>query len=71
MLAYHDPELFMHLHKFEFHPNLYVIPWFLTNNDVRFLTMFAHVFSIDVIYPLWDKILLSPPYFPLLVAVGT
>lgn len=60
ILSYHDPELAMHLHQIGFHPNLYAIPWFIT--------LFTHLFSMDQIYRLWDKLLMSNSQLPFFIA---
>lgn len=60
LLSYHDPELSMHLHRIGFHPNLYAIPWFIT--------LFTHLFSMDQIFRLWDKLLISTSQLPFFVA---
>eukprot|EP01126_Amoeba_proteus_P055313 TRINITY_DN6854_c0_g1_i5.p1 TRINITY_DN6854_c0_g1~~TRINITY_DN6854_c0_g1_i5.p1 ORF type:complete len:447 (-),score=89.97 TRINITY_DN6854_c0_g1_i5:245-1585(-) len=62
LLSYLDPELAMHLHKERFNPDLYAIPWFLT--------LFAHIFSLDKIVKIWDILLISPPSLPLFIAVA-
>ena len=46
--AFHDPVLFNHLNGIGFIPDLYAIPWVLT--------MFAHVFPLQNIFHLWDKV---------------
>jgi TBC domain-containing protein kinase-like protein len=51
LLSFHDPELWTHLDEMMFKPDLFAIPWFLTS--------FAHVFSLDKIFHLWDALLLS------------
>lgn len=51
LLAYHDPQLFMHLHEQQFNPELYAIPWFLT--------LFTHILPLDPsTFRLWDFLLL-------------
>eukprot|EP01127_Copromyxa_protea_P020918 TRINITY_DN7059_c0_g1_i2.p1 TRINITY_DN7059_c0_g1~~TRINITY_DN7059_c0_g1_i2.p1 ORF type:complete len:955 (+),score=170.51 TRINITY_DN7059_c0_g1_i2:385-3249(+) len=62
LLAYKDPELAMHLHVQNFNPDLYAIPWFLT--------LFAHIFSLDNIVRIWDTILVSPPSLPFFIAIA-
>ncbi|KAI9143714.1 rab-GTPase-TBC domain-containing protein [Paraphysoderma sedebokerense] len=62
LLSFHDPELSVHLDSIGFHPELYSISWFLT--------LFAHVLSLDKIYQLWDSILLGPPSLPLYTGVS-
>ena len=50
LLRYHDPELF---NRFEYslvNPDLYATSWLLT--------LFANKFSLDVVYHLWDKLIL-------------
>ena len=51
LLNFFDPVLGFYLHKQDFTPNLYAIPWFLT--------MFSHVFSLNKIYILWDRLLVK------------
>eukprot|EP00055_Hartaetosiga_balthica_P011813 m.55224 g.55224 ORF g.55224 m.55224 type:complete len:927 (-) comp7744_c0_seq4:48-2828(-) len=51
MLSFHDPELWWHLESMMFKPDLFAISWFLT--------CYAHVFSLDKIFILWDALLLS------------
>ena len=46
--AFHDPVMFNHLNDIGFIPELYAIPWVLT--------MFAHVFPLQNIFHLWDKV---------------
>ena len=48
LIAFHDPLLFNHLDGIGFIPDLYAIPWILT--------MFAHVFPLQSIFHLWDKV---------------
>ena len=48
LMAFHDPLLFNHLDGIGFIPDLYAIPWILT--------MFAHVFPLQSIFHLWDKV---------------
>lgn len=62
LIAFHDPELFNHLHETGFIPELYAIPWFLT--------MFCHVFPLKKIYHLWDTLLLGNPSYPLCIGVA-
>ncbi|KAI8061457.1 rab-GTPase-TBC domain-containing protein [Gongronella butleri] len=62
LISYHDPQLATHLETIGFLPDLYAIPWFLT--------LFTHVFPLDKIYHLWDRILVGPTSFPLFVGVG-
>ncbi|EDO40792.1 predicted protein [Nematostella vectensis] len=62
LIAFHDPELFSHMHKIGFIPELYAIPWFLT--------MFCHVFPLHKIYHLWDTLLLGNSSFPLCIGVA-
>ncbi|KAJ1977872.1 hypothetical protein H4R35_002126 [Dimargaris xerosporica] len=56
LLTFHDPELSTHLNNAGFTPQLYAMPWFLT--------MFTHVFSLEKIYLIWDKFLVSTKSFP-------
>ncbi|KAG2174861.1 hypothetical protein INT43_005923 [Umbelopsis isabellina] len=62
ILSYHDPELSTHLDLIGFMPDLYAIPWFLT--------MFTHVFPLDKIYHLWDKLLVGSSSIPLFTGVA-
>jgi TBC domain-containing protein kinase-like protein len=62
LIAFHDPELFVHLADIGFQPQLYAIPWFLT--------MFTHVLSLSKIYHLWDVLLLRDQNFPLCVGLA-
>eukprot|EP00095_Tigriopus_kingsejongensis_P010865 snap_masked-scaffold864_size87066-processed-gene-0.0 protein:Tk10865 transcript:snap_masked-scaffold864_size87066-processed-gene-0.0-mRNA-1 annotation:"hypothetical protein CAPTEDRAFT_220004" len=62
MQAFHDPELFNHLDGIGFIPDLYAIPWILT--------MFAHVFPLNNIFHLWDKLLLGNSAFPLCIGLA-
>ena len=50
LLAYHDPQLFLHLHSEHFLPELFAIPWFLT--------LFTHILPIDATLRLWDFLFL-------------
>lgn len=60
--AFHDAELFNHLNGIGFIPDLYAIPWILT--------MFAHVFPLNNIFHLWDKLLLGNSAFPLCIGLA-
>eukprot|EP00056_Hartaetosiga_gracilis_P011706 m.178631 g.178631 ORF g.178631 m.178631 type:complete len:951 (+) comp13559_c1_seq15:40-2892(+) len=51
MLSFHDPQLWWHLEEMMFKPDLFAISWFLT--------CYAHVFSLDKIFVLWDALLQS------------
>ncbi|CAO3693411.1 unnamed protein product [Umbelopsis ramanniana] len=62
ILSFHDPELSVHLDLIGFMPDLYAIPWFLT--------LFTHVFPLDKIYHLWDKLLVGPSSIPLFAGVA-
>ncbi|KAH8552787.1 rab-GTPase-TBC domain-containing protein [Umbelopsis sp. PMI_123] len=62
ILSFHDPELSTHLDLIGFMPDLYAIPWFLT--------LFTHVFPLDKIYHLWDKLLVGPSSIPLFAGVA-
>ncbi|KAI8332532.1 rab-GTPase-TBC domain-containing protein [Choanephora cucurbitarum] len=62
LLSFHDPELSSHLDTIGFMPDLYAIPWFLT--------MFTHVFPLDKIYHLWDKLLVGPTSLPLFAGIA-
>ncbi|KAI9467727.1 MAG: hypothetical protein EXX96DRAFT_598186 [Benjaminiella poitrasii] len=59
---FHDPELSSHLDTIGFMPDLYAIPWFLT--------LFTHVFPLDKIYHLWDKLLVGPSTLPLFAGIA-
>ena len=60
--AFHDAVLFNHLDGIGFIPDLYAIPWILT--------MFAHVFPLNNIFHLWDKLLLGNSSFPLCIGLA-
>lgn len=62
LLSFHDPELSSHLDTIGFMPDLYAIPWFLT--------LFTHVFPLDKIYHLWDKLLVGPDSLPLFAGIA-
>ncbi|KAG1140860.1 hypothetical protein G6F37_007493 [Rhizopus arrhizus] len=62
LLSFHDPELSSHLEAIGFMPDLYAIPWFLT--------LFTHVFPLDKIYHLWDKLLVGPSSLPLFAGIA-
>eukprot|EP01147_Barroeca_monosierra_P005492 gene5492-7184_t len=62
LLAFHDPELWSHFEEMGFKPDLFAIPWFLT--------CFAHVFSLDKIFILWDSLLLSNSSMILCIAMA-
>ncbi|KAF9976182.1 hypothetical protein BGZ73_009036 [Actinomortierella ambigua] len=62
MLSFHDPELSAHLDYIAFVPQLYSISWFMT--------LFTHIFPLDKIYHLWDKILVGPSSLPLFVGIA-
>ena len=55
LIAFHDPLLFNHLDGIGFIPDLYAIPWILT--------MFAHVFPLQSIFHLWDKVCHDQSFF--------
>merc|ERR1712157_321859 len=55
LLNFFDPVLGFYLHNQDFSPNLFAIPWFLT--------MFSHVFSLNKIFILWDRLLLKTQTF--------
>ena len=64
VVSYHDATLSYHLIDSGFIPELYAIPWSLTCPSYhrlltlpRFLTCFAHVFPLQQIYYLWDRLL--------------
>ncbi|KAI8341702.1 rab-GTPase-TBC domain-containing protein [Chlamydoabsidia padenii] len=62
LLSYHDPKLSSHMETIGFMPDLYAIPWFLT--------LFTHVFPLDKIYHLWDKLLVGPSSLPLFAGIA-
>ncbi|KAG0294913.1 hypothetical protein BGZ98_001580, partial [Dissophora globulifera] len=62
LLSFHDPELSSHLDHIKFIPQLYAISWFMT--------LFTHIFPLDKIYHLWDKILVGPSSLPLFVGIA-
>ncbi|KAI7865477.1 rab-GTPase-TBC domain-containing protein [Spinellus fusiger] len=62
LLSYHDSALSSHLDTIGFNPELYAIPWFLT--------LFTHVFPLDKIYHLWDKLLVGPSSLPLFAGIA-
>ncbi|KAI0219641.1 TBC domain-containing protein kinase-like protein [Lamellibrachia satsuma] len=62
LIAFHDPELSVHMNEIGFIPDLYAIPWFLT--------MYAHVFPLHKIFHLWDTLLLGGSSFPLCIGVA-
>ncbi|KAG0043694.1 hypothetical protein BGZ83_011126 [Gryganskiella cystojenkinii] len=62
LLSFHDPELSSHLDHIRFIPQLYAISWFMT--------LFTHIFPLDKIYHLWDKILVGPSSLPLFVGIA-
>ncbi|KAF9363314.1 hypothetical protein BGX34_004420 [Mortierella sp. NVP85] len=62
MLSYHDPVLSSHLDHIRFIPQLYAISWFMT--------LFTHIFPLDKIYHLWDKILVGPSSLSLFVGIA-
>ncbi|KAF9586612.1 hypothetical protein BGW38_000986 [Lunasporangiospora selenospora] len=62
LLSFHDPELSSHLDHIRFIPQLYAISWFMT--------LFTHIFPLDKIYHLWDKILVGPGSLPLFVGIA-
>ncbi|KAG0244495.1 rab-GTPase-TBC domain-containing protein [Mortierella sp. GBAus27b] len=62
LLSFHDPLLSSHLDHIRFIPQLYAIPWFMT--------LFTHIFPLDKIYHLWDKILVGPSSLSLFVGIA-
>jgi len=62
LIAFHHPDLSNHLEQIGFIPDLYAIPWYLT--------VFAHVFPLDKIFHLWDKLLLGNSSFPLYIGIA-
>jgi len=74
LLAFHEPELAVHLHDVGFDPELYAVPWFLTlfartSHSVIFAYA-ADILPMERIYHLWDTLLLAPNTFPMFVAVA-
>uniref|UniRef100_A0A5S6QTB6 Protein kinase domain-containing protein n=1 Tax=Trichuris muris TaxID=70415 RepID=A0A5S6QTB6_TRIMR len=61
-LAFYDSQLYNHLSKINFHPELYAIPWFLT--------MFAHVMPLYKLFHVWDLLLVSGNCFPICIGVA-
>ncbi|KAJ1968998.1 hypothetical protein IWQ62_000908 [Dispira parvispora] len=57
LLVFHDPDLALHLTHSGFTPELYAMPWFLT--------LFTHGFTLDKVFLIWDKLLVSTKSFPL------
>lgn len=57
LAAHADPALAAHLARLGVAPAHYAVPWFAT--------AFAHVFALDGVYRLWDRLLLCPalPFF--------
>jgi len=51
LVQFHDPVVALHLRKLEIKPDLFAIPWLLT--------MFAHVFPMHILWPLWDEMFLE------------
>jgi hypothetical protein len=51
LMACHLPKLYKHLRQNSFFPELYAIPWFLTN--------FAHIFTLEQLYYLFDYTILT------------
>uniref|UniRef100_A0A914UHY9 TBC domain-containing protein kinase-like protein n=1 Tax=Plectus sambesii TaxID=2011161 RepID=A0A914UHY9_9BILA len=62
LLAFLDPQLYVHLRDIDFLPELYAIPWFLT--------MFAHVLPLRKLFHFWDAMLLGDSSFPLYFGVA-
>ncbi|KAJ3046282.1 hypothetical protein HDV00_000095 [Rhizophlyctis rosea] len=57
ILAFHDPELAVHMEEIGLGPELFALPWFMT--------LYAHIFPLDKIYHLWDAFLTGPPFLHL------
>ena len=62
LIAFHAPQLYNHLFEIGFQPELYAIPWFLT--------VFTHVFPLEKIFHIWNKLLLNNNSFPLFIGLG-
>uniref|UniRef100_A0A7S2R873 Rab-GAP TBC domain-containing protein n=1 Tax=Mucochytrium quahogii TaxID=96639 RepID=A0A7S2R873_9STRA len=53
LLAFHDPQLGLHLKDLGVKPDLYAIPWVLT--------LFSHVLPLPILCKLWDYLFLEAP----------
>ncbi|KAJ3084981.1 hypothetical protein HK102_000429 [Quaeritorhiza haematococci] len=62
LLAFHDPDLAMHLQDIGLEPELYAIPWFMT--------LYSHIFPLDKIYLLWDSVITGPPLFQMYIGLS-
>lgn len=62
LIAFHTPSLYNHLFEIGFQPELYAIPWFLT--------VFTHVFPLEKIFVIWNKLLVNDSTFPLFIGLG-
>ncbi|XP_055379530.1 TBC domain-containing protein kinase-like protein isoform X2 [Condylostylus longicornis] len=62
LIVFHEPVLAKHLISFNFIPQLFAIPWFLT--------MFSHVFPLHKIIHLWDKLILGDNSYPLFIGIS-
>jgi TBC domain-containing protein kinase-like protein len=62
LISFHDPKLAVHLNHIGVGPEMYAISWFMTH--------FAHVFTIDKIYHLWDIFLTGAQYMYFFVALA-
>ena len=62
LIAFHAPQLYNHLFEIGFQPELYAIPWFLT--------VFTHVFPLEKIFDIWNKLLVNNSSFPLFIGLG-
>ncbi|KAI6653363.1 hypothetical protein LOD99_3583 [Oopsacas minuta] len=62
LIAFHAPQLYNHLFDIGFQPELYAIPWFLT--------VFTHVFPLEKIFLIWNKLLVNNSTFPLFIGLG-
>ena len=62
MLAYQEPEVYNHLEKIQFKPDLYAISWILT--------AFSHVFTINKVFKIWDELLVNSPALLLFVGIS-
>jgi TBC domain-containing protein kinase-like protein len=61
LISFHDPELSTHLSNIGIGPELYAISWLMT--------LFAHVFSLEKLYYIWDCFLTGPDYMYLFIGI--
>jgi hypothetical protein len=62
LIKFHDAELAEYMQRIHLTPNLFAISWFMT--------MFAHLFTLEKIHHVYDKLLLAPSSLFLLFAVA-